>query len=286
MLDNLAWLDDDRVPSLHVYTGTEIFAEAFGCSVHRPTDNMPFALPCVRQAADAARLREPALDCPPLARLFARADRLLERAGPDALLQIPDVQSPLDIAALIWEKSDFYIALIEEPAAVLELTDKIRRLLFCFFDTWFARYGSTYIAHYPYYTMQGGLTVSENEVGVIGTELFERFALPDLNALSVHFGGLGIHCCANAAHQWSGFRRVQDLRLINLNQSEAVLRQAYAYFGDSVCQMHAWTGNGDPATWPEQLPAGARVVYDVPAATREEAVRLADAYRQRFGRIR
>jgi hypothetical protein len=30
------WLDDDSLPCLDVFTGTEIFAEAFGCPVHRP----------------------------------------------------------------------------------------------------------------------------------------------------------------------------------------------------------------------------------------------------------
>jgi len=44
-MKRVAWLDDDTMPYLDVYTGTEIFAEVFGCSVHRPEDNMPFALP-------------------------------------------------------------------------------------------------------------------------------------------------------------------------------------------------------------------------------------------------
>ena len=50
----LDWLDDDRVPFLDPYSGTEIFAEAFGCPVHYTGDKMPFALPCVRTPGEAA----------------------------------------------------------------------------------------------------------------------------------------------------------------------------------------------------------------------------------------
>jgi hypothetical protein len=48
------WLDDDKIPHLDFSTGTEIFAEAFGCAIHRPTNNMPFALPKVNNAAEAS----------------------------------------------------------------------------------------------------------------------------------------------------------------------------------------------------------------------------------------
>ena len=43
-------VDDDRVPYLSNMTGTEIFAEAFGCRVHRPNDTNPFALPLIHTA--------------------------------------------------------------------------------------------------------------------------------------------------------------------------------------------------------------------------------------------
>ena len=41
-------------------------AAAFGCGVATPEDDMPFARPVVRTAAEAARLSVPGLDAPPL----------------------------------------------------------------------------------------------------------------------------------------------------------------------------------------------------------------------------
>jgi len=61
MCERAEWLNDDTIPHLNPYTGTEIFAEAFGCRVHRPEDNNPFALPMVYTAEEAARVKVPDL---------------------------------------------------------------------------------------------------------------------------------------------------------------------------------------------------------------------------------
>ena len=146
------------------------------------------------------------------------ADELRRRAGPDALMRLIDVQSPMDIAALVWDKNTFYAALIESPAAVKELAGRVKELLVAFLDRWFARYGGAFMAHYPQYYMSRGLTLSEDEVGAVSPEMFDALFLPELADLSARYDGLGMHCCANARHQWEGFKRIPDLRLLNLVQ--------------------------------------------------------------------
>ena len=159
------WLADDTIPHLDPYTGTEIFAAAFGCDVHRPDDSNPFALPLIREASEVAGLEIPPITAEPLARVFEIADELRRRAGPDAVMRLPDIQSAMDTAALIWEKSSYFVAMIESPEAVRELAAEVRQLLVGFLDEWFARYGTDFVAHFPDYYMSGGLTLSEDEIG-------------------------------------------------------------------------------------------------------------------------
>ena len=97
----LDWLDDDSLPFLDIFTGTEIFAESFGCPVHNSGWEMPFATPRVFNAEEAAAIEIPPIDAPPLARAWEIARELRRRAGPEALVRLPDIQSPMDIAALI-----------------------------------------------------------------------------------------------------------------------------------------------------------------------------------------
>jgi hypothetical protein len=275
-MDRAAWLHDDFIPSLDSYTGTEIFAEAFGCPVHRPEDNMPFALPIITRAEQVDDLAVPEVMSSSLAALFEIADELKSRAGAGALMRMIDIQSPMDIAALIWDKNTFYTAMIETPEAVQALAGKVRALLTAFLDAWFARYGREFIAHFPYYYMPRGMTLSEDEVGAVNTRMFDELFLPELVELSERYGGIGIHCCADSAHQWPGFKRIPGLRMLNICQPPDVVRAAYTTFAP-VCGQYHWSVWDGPAwTWPAQWPAGARVVVDVGAETQEQALELAE----------
>jgi hypothetical protein len=280
-LERLSWLADDRIPALHPYTGTEVFAEAFGCRVHCFDDNMPCAVPLVHTAADVARLKVPRWEDTALAELFAIADELRRRAGPEAVMRLPDVQSPFDIAALIWDKNDFYVGISLEPGAVRDLVAMVHDLLVHFLDAWFARYGTDFVAHYPdYYMPAGGITLSEDEAGCISPEMFAEFCLPTLADLSQRYGRIGIHCCANSAPQWEEFKRVPNLVLLNLVQPADVLQKAYQTFADHTVQMHSWAGYGEAWTWPAQLPAAGRYVLQPGARDRDHARRIVEALQE------
>ncbi len=280
MNERAKWLDDDWLPYLDVYTGTEIFAAAFGCPVHYPAQDMPFALPRIQSASEVASLRIPDLDCPAIAPLLATASELRRRAGPEALLRMVDLQSPMDIAALIWEKTSFYPALIQAPAAVLELADKVQTLLTRFLDEWFAKFGSEFIAHYPDYYMPQGITLSVDEIGAVSPAAYERFFLPELVHLSERYGGIGIHSCAHARHQWRGLQRVPGLKLLNLNQPGGVMRKAADVFGASVA---LWPiVQGEERSWfagPEDAPAPLRAVWEFSASSKDEALRIVERMR-------
>ena len=278
-LEWMEWLDDDSLPNLDPYTGTEIFAAAFGCEVHRPDDSNPFALPMVHDASQVAGLSVPEITAEPLAMLFDIADELRRRAGDGALMRLPDIQSPMDIASLIWDKNSLYMALLEAPEAVKELAGKVRGVLTAFLDEWMARYGRDFIAHYPDYYMPGGITLSEDEIGVVNPEMFHELYLPELVELSERYGGIGVHCCADARHHWEGFKDIPHLRLLNLVHRPDEVRAAYEYFGDYVPHMHSWCGEGAPAEWVAGYPAQSRVVLQVSAASGDEARQMADELR-------
>jgi hypothetical protein len=274
-------VDDDMVPFLNNITGTEIFAEAFGCQVHRPDDTNPFALPLIHSATEAEGITTPEVSTSSLVYLFDIADELYRRGGPDAVMKPVDIQSPMDIVALIWEKADLFCAMIETPDAVKALAAKVKTLLVDFLDEWFKRYGTTFVAHYPDYVMHGGITMSVDEVGAINSEMFCEFFRDELIALAEHFGGLGIHCCADARHQWGNFRQLPGLKVMNHNAPPArnareYLLDAVKFYGDTVAQVPVgWTPDGPPETWPTQVPEGTRVVLNVQAEDAHTAAAVA-----------
>jgi len=268
-LERLDWLEDDAIPFLDPYTGTEIFAEAFGCPVYFPENDMPHARPLIFKANEASRLKIPDLDAPALARVFQIAEALQARADHPAVMRLVDIQSPMDIAALIWNKTDFFLAMIDAPAAVIELASKCRELLCNFLDTWFGRFGRAYIAHYPEYYLEQGLTLSEDEIGSVSPAMFEQFFLPELDYLSRRYHGIGIHCCADCRHLWPAFKKIPQVRLWNLQHERSL--EAYHYFADTPAQIHRFLQHeNEIEALIERYPT-ARMIFDVALKSRAEA---------------
>jgi hypothetical protein len=279
-LEASSWLNDDSIPYIDMLTGTELFAEAFGCKVHYPKDNMPFALPLVSNSAEASKIQVPDLWNCSLTYLFEMADELKEKAGESALLRLVDIQSPMDIAALIWDKNDFYIALIEEPEAVKELAEKVKIFLTQFLDEWFRRYGREFIAHYPDYFIPYGVTLSEDEIGAVNSKMFQDLFFPELTYLSERYGSIGMHCCADSMHQWNGLKNVPNLKLLNLVRPTNQLTKAYKTFEAVTTQMHSWYGHGnEPEAWINSLPQNAHVVFQCTANNKEDALRLCEKFK-------
>lgn len=285
-MEHAQWLQDDSVPYLDMLTGTEIFAEALGAPVHRPKDNLPCAMPLIKSMEELYKIKIPRMEDTNLYILFEMAHKLRERAGKDVPLSLPDVQTPMDIAALLWEKSDFYATMFEEPEPILELAEKIKLFMFDFFDKWFAEFGKDFIAHCPPYYMPYGITMSEDEVGIVNSDMFRDFFAQELNDFGERYGAVGIHCCANANHQWENFSHVKNLRLMNLARTQDDFEKSVPVFKDT-CAMWPSIISDENISLEPKLPdktfdPKAHIAFDRWVKTKEEAIWTLAYYRELF----
>ncbi|MDR2572169.1 MAG: hypothetical protein LBD23_17985 [Oscillospiraceae bacterium] len=284
-IKNVESYEDDSLPFLFPVTGTEIFAEAFGCNVIYPENNMPFALPLVSDSSAATKLKVPKLEDTPLMMLFDIADELRHFAGSDALIRLPDVQCPIDVSALIWDKNDFFLTMIDKPEAIHELAGKIKELQIAFFDEWFKRYGTTFIAHFPNYYMDGGITMSVDELGCVSPQMFREFFTGEINDLSQRYGGVGIHTCADSIRQWDNLKQIDGLKLLNIHYDKSDIFTAFDLFKDKCAQMHCildmktTVHNMTPDEVENRLPQFCKVVIPLEARDLDHAKNLAEKYR-------
>ena len=235
-METLDKIHDNTIPSPNMLTGTEIYAEAFGCKVHKPLNNNPSAMPLIHDVSEFYKIKKPRLEDTNLIKLFDEADHLKARIGEDVVFGLPNMGTPMDIAAQIWDKSDFYAAMFEEEPAVWELAGMVRELLYEFIDEWFRRYGKDFMAHCPECYMPYGISMSEDEIGIISNEMYRKYFEPDLIELSNRYGALSIHCCATARHQWESLKEIPNLKLLNIGW-EADVMDSISFFRDSVAQM-------------------------------------------------
>jgi hypothetical protein len=233
-------LQDDSVPCADMLTGTQIFAAAFGCAVHTSEYGKPAAMPLVTTAQEADRLRVPGIDSPPLDRIWRMAEIVRRRLGPDVPLSVPDIQSPFDIAALIWRKQDMYLALYDSPDAVKQLVAKCQQLLERFLVEYQRRFAPVNMIHWPRTWAPAGLgcSLSEDEAGAMSRQMFEEFCLPPLVSLSNTFGGMFMHSCADADHLYGSFNKIPRLRgLQRVFQSSGPRPAIEVFSGHTVLLM-------------------------------------------------
>jgi len=272
-LEYLDALDDDGVPFLRLWTGTQLFAAAFGCDVHVFEDTPPAARPLVRSAADADKLREPSLDHPIFERIFEYGRRLQQRAGADAIIGVPDIQSPFDIAALVWNKEEMYIATMDTPDAVMRLVGKCHRLLEAFLKEFLTQFPQPNLCHCPYAWAPPvlGCWLSEDEAGAMSVSMFDEFCMPSLVGLSDSFGGIFVHCCATADHQYGNFLKLPNLRAMNRVFQEPGPKPAVDAFAGRAVLMNAWFDDDTMMSFLDMAQPESRFLFNMPGRPLDEA---------------
>jgi len=278
-LKRLEILDDDTVPFIRSVTGVEIFPAAFGCPVHiyPEVGQLPMAIPLVSSAEEADRLAQPGLEGREIQRFFQFAERVLERAGPEVMISVPDMQSPFDIAAMVWRKEDFLLATQEHPDAVKRLVDKCHRLLKSFLLEFKRRFPNGTLVNWPYVgvPVELGCEYAEDECGNISAAAFEEFCLPVSEDMSKTFGGLFIHCCAKADHQHANFKKIPNLRGLEHGFSSAAVQ---TFSGHTVMIVGVDSEETLRANLEAALP-GACFLFMTSVGPIEEAKRLHDRLR-------
>ncbi len=271
-------LQDDSVPLAKLSTGTQLFAHAFGCKVHIPPGDMPCALPMVGSAAEADKLEMPDIwKTPCLYRVFELGRAVQRELGQDVDLGVCDMQTGFDIASLIWEKSDLLGSMILEPEAVKRLSAKCALLLKTFLIELRKEFPAMSPCHCPgnWVPPELGPWVSADEVGTMSPEMFEEFCLPELNDLSDTFGGLGIHCCADAEYQFPGFNKIPNFYAFNRVQAKKGYLPILDHFAGPGSPVHclAWVSDEVIEQLVTRAPAGTRFIFVRMGGEVDEAVR-------------
>jgi len=283
---------DDSVPFVTMTTGTEIFAAAFGSAVHLYDDAPSAARPLVFTADQADALALPDLSARPLERFFEFAHMVQAEVGAEVPLGVPDIQSPFDIAALVWRKQDLFVAMHDNPAAVKRLVGKCLALLKAFLTEFKRQFPRCNLIHCPYHWAppELGCALSEDEAGSMSVAMFEEFCLPSLVDLSATFGGLFMHCCAAADHQYPSFRKIPNLRGLNRVFQASGPRPAIEAFAGRTVLVMAWLGEQEVYNLLDMALPDTRFLFNLlaggapPAPPLEESKRTFERLRERCPR--
>ncbi len=189
---------------------------------------------------------------------------------------------------MVWHKEDLFVALASEPEAVKRLVGRAERLLVRFLDRYLDELPNVNLCHSPraWAPPELGMWLSEDEAGSISPAMFEEFCLPSLTRLSERYGGLFIHCCASAAHQYPSFGKIPNFRAWQrVFADEGGPKVALDAFPETPFIV-AWTGEEDVHKLLEMAPPKARFLFNMPAQeSLDETKALYERLRERCPRL-
>lgn len=277
-IEMLESVGDDSVPRAKLFTGTHIYAAAFGCPVHRFPDSNPCAVPMVFSAEEADQLETPDIwNVPVLYRIFELAEAVQKELGREIYLGPPDMQSGFDTAALIWDKTDFLCSMLDEKdsAVVQRLVSKCAALFKTFLTEFRRQFPNCSPCHCPnvWAPPEMGPWLSNDECGALSTPMFEEFCLPELQDLAETFGGLGMHCCAAAEHQFESLKKIPGFYAFNRVAADKGYMPLMDHLTGDTAPVHvlSWITEQEIEELLQNAPEGTRFIFNLAGASIEEA---------------
>jgi hypothetical protein len=193
-------VDTDYVPYLEPWHGVGVYSEAFGCPFEWREKDSPWSHPIVKDIDGLKRLEKPVLKNSKMLNFVNDTIEFFDRQTRGQIpISLTDTQSPLDNATLICDTTFFFMSAYEYPDQIKQLIQWITDLMIesSRRQRELAR-NQAKPGHIMWSPTDGrGLSISEDDLVMIGSDFYEEFAKPYNMQLAQAFGGLAVHSCGH-----------------------------------------------------------------------------------------
>ena len=221
----LAEIEDDYIPVLFLDAGAYILAEAFGGERSREKE-LYITSPFLMTEEEIAAMPEfrPEEEHRYAQMVFETLRLFREETAGRIPINIHTPQGPLETFGCMCDSSCFFLALLDDPAAVMKALNKvvdgyiwyIRRQLEILGEQ--ARFN--FAMSYTPRPSGTGIGVGDDVMATISPECF-RLTQPLYERIAGEFGGILLHSCGNPAHQLPLIMENRAIRGIHFSQLEA-----------------------------------------------------------------
>jgi len=235
--------------------GTALFPLSLGCPPVLTSEGKEWIGKLIHGPEDVDRFQPPPVETGKCGEVLAQT-RSARQADANVRIRQCDIQSPLGVAELMWDAS-FYTALIEQPAAVHKLLDKITDFEIAFILEQKRLAGERFIASgFPaIWSGSEGTFVADDTMSLISPMMHMEFSVPYLNRISEACGGLYYHTCTLRPNYYPNVRAIRGVRGFNCNPGNScpthdIIREfagEFVFTFHLVVGMHATT---DVLAWP------------------------------------
>jgi len=214
---------DFDMPNIKPNLGIGTIAAAFGCELRVNDEADPWTKTLInrdcRQKVYELALPDPANN-PIFQRVRQRINNL--QAHGDMPLRLVNVASPLVTASMIWDYTDFIMALLESPKEVHHLLEMITLTTIDYVNVQLETITNLHSMGHEVLCVprEVGLRISDDTAVLLSPKLYREFGVHYNGLLSEAFGGIVVHACGDSKHVIASMLETPGLKGLDLTMPQ------------------------------------------------------------------
>ncbi len=159
--------------------------------------------------------------------------KLVDDLPEDYQIRLPDIQSPLGVAELMWDDS-FYMALLTNPDEIHQLLEKISRFIVSYVNEIKKILGKRYnpSCHPQIWSDSDGYYISDDVNSMVSPEMHDEYSIQYINRLTEELGPVHYHSCTWTDQYLDNIDKIKNKKAVNwstgTSADPAILLERYS----------------------------------------------------------
>jgi hypothetical protein len=198
------------------FWNTHTLALAFGCEKAYTSDGKEWIKDLITDPEQIKDLKMPDVWDGRTGEILRKMQEICQTLPEDTLIRLPDIQSPLGVAELIWDQS-FYIELIVNPEAIHQLLQMITEFTIKYVQEIKKVLGERYnAATHPHIWSTGdGYYMSDDVNSMVSPEQHLEYSINYFNQMTKELGPLHYHSCTWTDMYFDNIARLEGVKVAN-----------------------------------------------------------------------
>ncbi len=198
------------------YWNTHTLALAFGCKPVFTSEGKEWIEDLITNPKQAEDIEIPEVRAGRTGEILEKMEKMLKEYPEDVLIRLPDIQSPLGVAELMWDQS-FYLALLTNPEEIHLLLEKISIFIINYVNEIKKVLGKRYNpATHPQVWSEGdGYYMSDDVNSMVSPEDHMQYSISYINKITEALGPLYYHSCTWTDLYLDNIEKLKGVRAVN-----------------------------------------------------------------------
>lgn len=249
----------DNVAVMDCILGTHILPCIFGAQERKFADGHTYLEgPIIFSPEDVYKLKADDIKKGVVGQQLEILKYMADKTHGETYIRVGDIQNPLGVLNMMWETSDFYFSLMEEPEAIHKALEIVTEVEIEYICEMYEINEKIVPLSWPFIwaPKEKGIYLADDTMGMISPDMYEEFSVTYNNKISEEFGGIMLHSCTTKEEYFDKIMKNKDIRSINFAaQYSADMAKIYEYFGGKIVIIphYCYTDNPQIGTVTEFL---------------------------------